>query len=86
MPHLGATYRIQFNLNFRFIDAEELVPYLHALGVTNLYASPRFRARKGSLHGYHVADAARVNYELGTEQEFGGLRTSRGASPDEGNT
>ena len=46
------TYRIQFNLNFRFVDAEELVPYLHALGVTHLYASPRFRARKGSLHGY----------------------------------
>ncbi len=70
MPHLGATYRIQFNLNFRFIDAEELVPYLHALGVTHLYASPRFRARKGSLHGYDVADAARVNSELGTEEEF----------------
>jgi hypothetical protein len=38
-----ATYRIQFNLNFRSIDAEELVPYLHALGVTRVYASPRFR-------------------------------------------
>ena len=24
--HLCATYRIQFNLNFRFVDAEELVP------------------------------------------------------------
>jgi (1->4)-alpha-D-glucan 1-alpha-D-glucosylmutase len=65
-----ATYRIQFNLNFRFIDAEELVPYLHALGVTHVYASPRFRARKGSLHGYDVADATRVNSELGTEEEF----------------
>src|SRR5487761_724311 len=70
MPRLCATYRIQFNLNFRFIDAEEFVPYLHALGVTHLYASPRFRARKGSLHGYDVADAARVNSELGTEEEF----------------
>lgn len=70
MPHFCATYRIQFSLNFRFIDAEELVPYLHALGVTHLYASPRFRARKGSMHGYDVADAARVNSELGTEEEF----------------
>ncbi len=68
-----ATYRIQFNLNFRFRDAEELVPYLHGLGITHLYASPRFRARKGSLHGYDVADSARVNSELGTEEEFESL-------------
>src|SRR5215469_14899196 len=73
MPRPCATYRIQFNLNFRFRDAEELVPYLHALGITHLYASPRFRARKGSLHGYDVADAARVNSELGTEEEFEAL-------------
>lgn len=73
MPRLSSTYRIQFSLNFRFRDAEELVPYLHGLGVTHLYASPRFRARKGSLHGYDVADAARVNSELGTEEEFQAL-------------
>lgn len=73
MPLPCATYRIQFHLNFRFRDAEELVPYLHALGITHLYASPRFRARKGSLHGYDVADAARVNSELGTEEEFQSL-------------
>ena len=69
----GATYRIQFHLNFRFRDAEEPVPYLHALVITHLYASPRFRARKGSLHGYDVADAAQVNSELGTEEEFQSL-------------
>jgi len=73
MPPPCATYRIQFHLNFRFRDAEELVPYLHALGITHLYASPRFRARKGSLHGYDVADSARVNSELGTEEEFQNL-------------
>ncbi len=75
MPQPSSTYRIQFNLNFRFRDAEELVPYLRALGITHLYASPRFRARKGSLHGYDVADAARVNSELGTEEEFQALVT-----------
>jgi (1->4)-alpha-D-glucan 1-alpha-D-glucosylmutase len=69
----SSTYRTQFNLNFRFRDAEELVPYLHALEITHLYASPRFRARKGSLHGYDVADARRVNSELGTEEEFHAL-------------
>jgi (1->4)-alpha-D-glucan 1-alpha-D-glucosylmutase len=73
MPLPCATYRIQFHLNFRFRDAEELVPYLHALGITHLFASPRFRARKGSLHGYDVADSARVNSELGTEEEFQSL-------------
>jgi (1->4)-alpha-D-glucan 1-alpha-D-glucosylmutase len=65
-----ATYRIQFSLNFRFVDAKDLVPYLHELGVTHLYASPRFKAGKGSSHGYDVADPFRINSELGTEEEF----------------
>jgi (1->4)-alpha-D-glucan 1-alpha-D-glucosylmutase len=66
----SATYRIQFSLNFRFADARDLVPYLHDIGVSELYASPRFRARKGSSHGYDVTDPQRVNSELGTEREF----------------
>ncbi len=68
-----ATYRIQFNLNFRFIDAKSLVPYLHELGITHLYVSPRFKAGKGSSHGYDVADPLRINSELGTEEEFDDL-------------
>jgi (1->4)-alpha-D-glucan 1-alpha-D-glucosylmutase len=51
-------------------DAYQLVPYLHDLGISDLYASPRFKARKGSSHGYDVADPQRVNSELGTEEEF----------------
>ena len=66
----SATYRVQFSLNFRFVDARELVPYLHELGITDLYASPRFKARRGSSHGYDVADPLRVNSELGTDEEF----------------
>jgi (1->4)-alpha-D-glucan 1-alpha-D-glucosylmutase len=66
----SSTYRMQFNLQFRFIDARELVPYLNDLGITDLYASPRFQARKGSLHGYDVADPRRVSSELGTESDF----------------
>lgn len=65
-----STYRVQFNLNFRFADAEALVPYLHDLGISDLYASPRFKARKGSSHGYDVADPLRINSELGTEEDF----------------
>src|SRR5579864_9316671 len=72
----SATYRIQFNAKFRFTDAEELVPYLHDLGITDLYASPRFKARSGSSHGYDVADPLRVNSELGTEQEFDSLTSA----------
>ncbi len=52
------------------MDARELIPYLHDLGVSDLYASPRFRARKGSSHGYDVADPLKVNSELGTDEEF----------------
>jgi len=52
----SATYRVQFNLNFRFADTEALVPDLYDLGITDLYASPRFKARRGSSHGYDVAD------------------------------
>ena len=66
----SATYRVQLNLNFRFADAEALVPYLHDLGISHLYASPRFKARRGSSHGYDVADPLRINSELGTEEEF----------------
>lgn len=66
----ASTYRIQFNLGFRFVDARDLIPYLQELGITDLYASPRFRARRGSSHGYDVADPLRVNSELGTDLEF----------------
>ncbi|MEJ2007024.1 MAG: malto-oligosyltrehalose synthase [Acidobacteriota bacterium] len=65
-----ATYRIQLSLNFRFVDARNLVPYLHELGITHLYASPRFKAGRGSSHGYDIADPMRINSELGTEREF----------------
>jgi (1->4)-alpha-D-glucan 1-alpha-D-glucosylmutase len=66
----SSTYRIQFHLGFRFADARDLVPYLHDLGISHVYASPRFKARRGSSHGYDVADPSRINSELGTEKEF----------------
>jgi len=65
-----ATYRLQFNAQFTFADAQKIVPYLAALGVTDLYASPILRARKGSTHGYDIVDAVMLNPELGTEEEF----------------
>jgi len=65
-----ATYRLQFNKDFRFRDALKLVPYLASLGISHLYASPFLKARPGSTHGYDVIDHNSVNPEIGTEAEL----------------
>jgi (1->4)-alpha-D-glucan 1-alpha-D-glucosylmutase len=65
-----STYRLQFNSGFRFVDGRDLVPYLSDLGITDLYSSPRYKARRGSSHGYDIANPLRVNSELGTEEDF----------------
>jgi len=65
-----ATYRIQFSLGFRFVDGRDLVPYLSALGITDLYSSPRFKARRGSPHAYDVANPLKTNSELGRSLQF----------------
>jgi malto-oligosyltrehalose synthase len=62
-----ATLRLQFHKGFTFADAEALVPYFAALGISHLYASPVTQARPGSMHGYDVIDPTRVNPELGGE-------------------
>ena len=66
----GATYRLQFNQNFRFVDALRLVPYFKALGVTTCYASPILQARTGSVHGYDITSHDQLNAEIGTENEL----------------
>jgi (1->4)-alpha-D-glucan 1-alpha-D-glucosylmutase len=68
-----ATYRIQFNPAFGFQAAKRIVPYLAELGISDLYASPVFKARRGSLHGYDIVDPTRLNPELGTESDFEAL-------------
>lgn len=65
-----ATYRLQFHAGFRLADAERLVPYLAALGISHLYASPLLAARGGSSHGYDVVDPSRLNPELGDERDL----------------
>ncbi|MEW6765516.1 MAG: malto-oligosyltrehalose synthase [Pseudomonadota bacterium] len=62
-----ATYRLQFNRDFGFGAARELVPYLAELGVSHLYCSPYFNARQGSEHGYDIIDHGRLNPEIGDE-------------------
>jgi (1->4)-alpha-D-glucan 1-alpha-D-glucosylmutase len=65
-----ATYRFQFNEHFRLADALALVPYLRALGVSHIYASPLFAAAPHSTHGYDVCDFGKLNPELGTEADL----------------
>ncbi|MBD5654890.1 MAG: hypothetical protein IAI50_06880, partial [Candidatus Eremiobacteraeota bacterium] len=64
-----STYRLQFTPRFRFEDARAIVPYLAALGVGGLYASPYLKARPGSEHGYDVVDPNALNPEIGTTAE-----------------
>ncbi|MBD2778603.1 malto-oligosyltrehalose synthase [Iningainema tapete] len=68
-----ATYRIQFNSAFRFEAARAITSYLAELGVSDLYASPIFKARAGSPHGYDVVDPTQLNPELGTQEDFEAL-------------
>ena len=65
-----ATYRLQFNPQFGFRDAKDLVEYLDRLGVSDAYASPLFQARESSAHGYDVVDHARVSPDFGSEEDF----------------
>ncbi|MEL7034326.1 MAG: malto-oligosyltrehalose synthase [Cyanobacteria bacterium J06592_8] len=65
-----ATYRIQFTPTFGFESAQKIVSYLHELGISDLYASPIFKAREGSTHGYDVVDPNQLNPQLGTQEDF----------------
>jgi (1->4)-alpha-D-glucan 1-alpha-D-glucosylmutase len=68
-----ATYRLQLTADFNFERATAVVPYLKALGITHLYASPFMKARHGSTHGYDVVDHTKLNPELGGETGFAKL-------------
>jgi (1->4)-alpha-D-glucan 1-alpha-D-glucosylmutase len=61
---------LQFNRQFRFVDAYKIAPYLDALGVSDAYASPYFQARAESLHGYDITDHNKLNAAIGTREEY----------------
>lgn len=65
-----ATYRLQFSRAFTFRDAAALVPYLASLGISHCYASPYFRARPGSMHGYDIIDHSALNPEIGSREDY----------------
>src|SRR5881628_965071 len=64
------TYRLQFNRWFTFSHAREIVPYLHALGVSDIYASPYFQASPDTLHGYDITDHNKLNAAIGSRTDY----------------
>src|SRR5579884_3860579 len=65
-----STYRLQFNRNFTFSQATELVPFLASLGISHVYASPYLRARPGSMHGSDIIDHHHLNPEIGAPEDY----------------
>ena len=49
----GATYRLQFNAEFTFADARDVVAYLHMLPISRP-TPPLSSPRAGSPHGYDI--------------------------------
>ncbi|MEO8849895.1 MAG: malto-oligosyltrehalose synthase [Casimicrobiaceae bacterium] len=72
-PIPRATYRVQLHRGFTFEDARAIVPYLAALGISHLYASPFLKARAGSTHGYDVVDHDSLNPEIGNAEDLDAL-------------
>lgn len=65
-----AAYRLQLRgpdsgFGFTFADAQNLLDYLDALGVSHLYLSPILTPVRGSSHGYDVTDPTTVSADLG---------------------
>jgi (1->4)-alpha-D-glucan 1-alpha-D-glucosylmutase len=65
-----STYRLQFGAHLTFQMATGLVAYLADLGIGDAYASPLFRSRESSSHGYDVIDHGQIDPALGTEADF----------------
>ncbi len=61
----SSVYRIQLSEELPFDRAAAIVPYLHELGVCDLYTSPYLRAAPGSPHGYDVMAHDEISDELG---------------------
>jgi len=74
-----ATYRLQLTPEFGFAQVAKVLEYLARLGMSDIYASPVFKAVPGSQHGYDVTDPTGINPELGDPRELEALmRKARG--------
>jgi (1->4)-alpha-D-glucan 1-alpha-D-glucosylmutase len=70
MPTPTSTYRLQYHPGFTFRDAVQIIPYLHDLGISHVYASPYLKPTPGSTHGYDVIDPSSLNPDLGSESDY----------------
>ena len=68
-----STYRLQLSSQFTFRDATNIIGYLHDLGITDIYASPYFKAKRGSLHGYDIVDHNSLNPEIGSQEDYAAM-------------
>ncbi len=73
MPRPSATYRLQLQPGFGFVEAAAVAPYLARLGVSHVYCSPVLQATPGSTHGYDVVDPTRLSEDLGGEDGWAAL-------------
>ncbi|MGA2115894.1 MAG: malto-oligosyltrehalose synthase [Bryobacteraceae bacterium] len=65
-----STYRLQFGCKLGFRQARELIPYLHRLGISDVYASPIFKTHTDAASGYDIVDPTSLNPTLGSWEEF----------------
>lgn len=70
MTYPVSTYRIQLSTGFTFQNLGEILDYLEHLGISTIYASPFFQARKGSTHGYDITNPLKLNREIGNLDEL----------------
>lgn len=68
-----STYRLQLGPDLTFDGALDQLPYLHDLGVTDLYLSPVLQAAPGSTHGYDVVDHDRISDVMGGRERLEAL-------------
>jgi (1->4)-alpha-D-glucan 1-alpha-D-glucosylmutase len=65
-----STYRLQFQRDFTFQDAQSVVLYLCRLGICDCYASPLLRTPSESTHGYAICDYSQLNPIMGRSADF----------------
>ncbi len=68
-----ATYRLQLNRHFTFQQARAIVPYLDALGISDIYASPYLQAHPESTHGYDINNHNALSPAIGTPDDYDAL-------------
>ncbi len=69
----SSTYRVQLNKDFTFKNLLGIIDYLHALGISTIYAAPILKSTVGSVHGYDVTDPHMIDPEIGTKEELSAI-------------